>query len=464
MKSSDYERKMITIGSHSGQSFLRYYLKYKKIERPERVMLYNNEDWLDYPRDVVDLVKNAFKIKKEALEIRLNGHDLMLDFLHMCQVDLSTSLKQPIAWIDEAGSCFFPEVHVASNEESYNLWEPEFMELSIETKANEVDESKLRQCSRESSGGESILQNHVGLVPYNKFVQGKLVLDSVQEMFLNGMNSFGNTNFEIVETYHCSGASMQARLELFRAQAKITKIIHGDANVRYAWLHFSKEELSTMIDHGLGHCVLSTNKSIYGVGVHLSAVSCPYASARYCHIDENGVRHLVLCRVIMGNMEVLHPSIDIASSQFQPRNFEYDNRVDDIQCPRYYLVWNMNINSHIYPEFVVSFKVNEESEEHFCGTVRENNDSSANSFWSISASHVSGDMLRSASSQDNGIADNGVASTPKIPISPWLPFPMLIVAINDKVPASDMSFIKSHYELYKIPSNDKLKGSNRIEG
>ena len=76
-------------------------------------------------------------------------------------------------------------------------------------------------------------------------------------------------------------------------------------------------------------------------------------SARYCDVDENGSRHLVFCRVIMGNMELLRP----ASGQFHPSSSEYDNGVDDIQNPTYYVVWNMNMNSHIYPEFVVSFKV-----------------------------------------------------------------------------------------------------------
>jgi len=51
-------------------------------------------------------------------------------------------------------------------------------------------------------------------------------------------------------------------------------------------------------------------------------------------------------------MELLRPDSD----QLCPSSCEYDNGVDDIQCPEYYVVWNMNMNTHIYPEFVVSFK------------------------------------------------------------------------------------------------------------
>jgi hypothetical protein len=54
----------------------------------------------------------------------------------------------------------------------------------------------------------------------------------------------------------------------------------------------------------------------------------------------------------MGNMELLHPGSD----QIYPSSCEYDNGVDDIQCSEYYVVWNMNMNTHIYPEFIVSFK------------------------------------------------------------------------------------------------------------
>ncbi|XP_057452920.1 inactive poly [ADP-ribose] polymerase RCD1-like [Lotus japonicus] len=463
----NYESKMKTVGHHSGESFLRYYLNYKKTRRPESVMLYSNGEWSDYPRDVLDMIKNDLEINKTVVEIVLNGHDLMLDFLHMCQVDLKTGLKQPIAWIDEAGSYFFPEVHVASDEESYNLCDQERMKLYSEIKVNEVDESKLVTCTGKSNGGENILHNNVGLVPYTEFAQGKLDLDLVQDMFLSGMSTFGNTDFEIMETYRCLGASMQARLELFHMQSEITKKIHGDVNFRYAWLPFYRGELSKMIEYGLGNCMLCATKCTYGVGVHLAAVTCPYASARYCDIDENGIRHLVLCRVIMGNMEVLHPDIDADTSQFQPSSFEYDNGVDDIQCPRYYIVWNMNINTHIYSEFVVSFKVSEDVEGYFCGTKEEHNGSRANSSRANSANHGSCYMLQSTSLVDNGITTSGVADPPKIPKSHWLPLHMLIGAISDKVHVNDMTIIKTHYELYKtkqISRNDFVKELRLIVG
>ncbi|XP_057432898.1 inactive poly [ADP-ribose] polymerase RCD1-like [Lotus japonicus] len=285
----------------------------------------------------------------------------------------------------------------------------------------------------------------LGLVSYIESIHGKLSLGFVRELFLHGMSTFSSTDFGIVETYRCSGASMQARLELFQTQVGITKEIHGDANVRYAWLPFPEGELSTMVECGLGYCMLSAANCTYDTGVLLAAVTCPYASARYCDIDKNDVRHLVLCRVIMGNMELLRPSIGTGTRQFQPISSKYDNGVDDFQSPKYYLVWNMNINTHIYPEFIISFKVNEDAKGHFCGIVGDRNLFGANSY-----GHGSSGLLESASLVDNGLTSGRVSSIPNIPKSPWLPFSMLIAALSDKVDANDMSLIREHYELYKV--------------
>jgi hypothetical protein len=64
-------------------------------------MYYENGGWMDFPKDVVDLVKKDFEVKKAVVEFEFNGHHLLLNFLHMYQMDLKTGLQKPIAWIDE---------------------------------------------------------------------------------------------------------------------------------------------------------------------------------------------------------------------------------------------------------------------------------------------------------------------------------------------------------------------------
>ncbi|KHN38948.1 Inactive poly [ADP-ribose] polymerase RCD1 [Glycine soja] len=449
MRLGGYRNRLTNAGPHIGRSLARRFLNYKKSGRLERLMFYENGEWLDFPKDVVDLVKKDLEIKRAAVEIESHGYHLLFDFLRLHKMDLKTGLQQPIALIDEAGCCFFPEIYAASYEEPYNLSSGESNALvkgiQIDTKENccqydvEVEDSiNKKDCG---NVGEDIQQHQdIGLDAYTESVYGKLDLNSVQKMFLKGMCSFGSTDSDIVEIYHCSGASMQARWELFQKQAEITKKNHGEANIRYAWLASSKGELSTMMNYGLSHYGLSGSKCTYGIGVHLAAVTCPDASVRYCDVDENGVRHLALCRVIMGNMEILRPGTD----QFHPSSCEYDNGVDAIECPQYYVVWNMNMNTHIYPEFVVSFKVSSDAEGHFCGSEGKN----------VSGVNTACDgphgLLNSESSTvDNGKAPSMVSSTPKVPKSPWMPFPVLLDAIRDQVPPTGMDVIKTYYEQFR---------------
>lgn len=58
---------------------------------------------------------------------------------------------------------------------------------------------------------------------------------------------------------------------------------------------------------------------------------------------------MMLCRVIMGNVEVVLPG----SKQFQPSNGSFDNGVDDLQNPQNYIVWDANVHKHIYAEYAV---------------------------------------------------------------------------------------------------------------
>lgn len=61
---------------------------------------------------------------------------------------------------------------------------------------------------------------------------------------------------------------------------------------------------------------------------------------------------MILCRVILGNME----KVGAGSRQSHPSSTEFDTGVDDPTCPKRYIVWCSNMNRHILPEYIVSFK------------------------------------------------------------------------------------------------------------
>jgi hypothetical protein len=181
---------------------------------------------------------------------------------------------------------------------SKSLKDPHEIKFHLSIEKNGADEPKLREYSRGSHAATNNLKvdghamtNKMGggnlpiaskqepdidLDGYIESLYGKLDVGSVQKLFLIGMNSLGISESDIVKIYRSSRRSMQMRLKLFQKQADITKEVQGHANVRYAWLACSKEELSTIMEYGPGHYELSPPKCIYGFGVHLAAITHPY--------------------------------------------------------------------------------------------------------------------------------------------------------------------------------------------
>lgn len=69
-------------------------------------------------------------------------------------------------------------------------------------------------------------------------------------------------------------------------------------------------------------------------------------------VDENGEKHVILCRVILGRCE----KVEAGSQQLYPSSVDFDTAVDDVNNPRWHVVWCANMNTHILPECVVSYK------------------------------------------------------------------------------------------------------------
>ncbi|KAJ9175364.1 hypothetical protein P3X46_013928 [Hevea brasiliensis] len=530
-------RKVVSCGYHFRRSLLRCYSNFKRTGVPQRLMFYQSGEWTDFSQDLVALVRKDLQEKKPAIQVELEGRHYLLDLLHMFLVDLKAGFRKPIAWIDEEGGCFFPEIYI-DNEEPHECCQqncvndqgpifracngPHEIKLQLEIDINGLDphQSTLEysgetnafvkrieiahnptsvnvvevedSCNRklDEKINEAFEENQHILANLST-VNEKLDSDTVQNCFLTGMNSFNST--DILDIRHSSSTSMQTRLEIFQKQIELTKSCRGDANVRYAWLASSKELLSTIMLYGLGHCGPSMIKSKYGIGVHLHAANCSQASAKFCDVDENGVQHMVFCRVIMGKMELIQPG----SQQCHPSSENFDSGVDDLQNPSQYIVWNMNMNTHIYPEFVVSFKISSNAEGILAGSEIKHGVSGI----TISSQGAQQNLPIESSTVDLNLpieypvvdlnlpvesptADLGSESQPKsggslgkapslgssnsrTPKSPWMPFPMLFSAISSKVPHTEMERIATHYELFqakKISREDFIKRLRLIVG
>ena len=95
--------------SSFGRTLLKNYSNFMKSGLPQRLLFSQDGQMTDFPQDVIDLVKDDLLAKKGTTKVKFNGYHLMLNILHMIEVDLKAGVQKPIAWIDDKGSCFFPE-------------------------------------------------------------------------------------------------------------------------------------------------------------------------------------------------------------------------------------------------------------------------------------------------------------------------------------------------------------------
>lgn len=280
---------------------------------------------------------------------------------------------------------------------------------------------------------------------------------AVRNKFLAGLSTLV-TFTSIVGIYRCvpSSSSAQARLQAFQNHVEITRKFRGKANIRYAWHGSSRKGVAGIILHGFGQTNTPNNGAAYGIGVYLSPEDCSHVSAGYSDVDENGLRHMVLCRVIMGNMEQVQPG----SQQFHPSSEQCDSGVDDIKNPKHFIIWSTHMNTHIHPEYVVSFKVSTQ--------VHDDPGSKADEFALTFLANAKRTMLDGPWQQGypNEMARHrqsypvlvkeeqkkieGHVEVPvKMPTSAWMPFPMLFSVIQKHLSKSSIDSLEHHYSNFK---------------
>ncbi|KAL3627638.1 hypothetical protein CASFOL_029001 [Castilleja foliolosa] len=142
----------------------------------------------------------------------------------------------------------------------------------------------------------------------------------------------------------------QVRLECFRQAVAARR--GGDANVQYGWYGGSRAEICDILRYGFGRCGIFDEGLSHGVGVYLSPENNQLDSVMRTREDENGIRHMLLCRIILGKTE----NIRAGSEQVYPSSTEFDTGVDNPLEPSTYIIWSAYMNSHILPVSIFSFK------------------------------------------------------------------------------------------------------------
>ncbi|XP_059656395.1 probable inactive poly [ADP-ribose] polymerase SRO5 [Cornus florida] len=268
-------------------------------------------------------------------------------------------------------------------------------------------DSQVSDCESGISNGNTCEQHQrFGANGLNEVDEGDRQHQLIKHCFFSGLGSLAaQTSLVSIRKNACSTFTAKARLHSFRVFTRAMEMKYGgNANVKYAWYGDSKDEITNIISRGFGHCDKTEDNGLYGCGIYLTPDNHSLEGVKSTVVDEDGLRHILFCRVVMGKMELVHPG----SQQSHPSSEEFDSGVDNLTSPKKYIVWSTYMNSHICPEFVLSFR----APPCVMGWQR-------------------------------------IQHAPRMPTSPWLPFSTLITALSKFLPPHTISLISKHYSDHR---------------
>ncbi|GER31141.1 WWE protein-protein interaction domain protein family [Striga asiatica] len=368
----------------SNEPLIHNYSNFKRSSCPERVMFYDGGSWVDYPIEVVEVMKLGFLQGKPAIEAQALGSNCFFDFYRMLEIDLYSGNQRSIAWIDTEAKCFFPKFFVNSYEKdeedelldncenlskiqieiritnnsgsSKDLKRAEAVKSSKRKRGGDVENGKLEESFSSSNVKRQLLgsESQSARWPKTRIMAPEQKIYSIlKNLFLSGLSAI-EPGATVTSIHQCVRLEPldKARLEVFLKQLEITKNARGQSNMVYAWYGTSAKGVESILKHGFGEPSVVSCSEGHGIGVHLSPFKSLENSAMLSDIDENGEKHVVLCRVILGKCE----EVEAGSLQSYPSSMDYDTGVDDLKNPRWYTVWHANMNTHILPECVLSYR------------------------------------------------------------------------------------------------------------
>ncbi|XP_062116271.1 probable inactive poly [ADP-ribose] polymerase SRO5 [Humulus lupulus] len=294
------------------------------------------------------------------------------------------------------------------------------------SEAIQEHESSLSDCESGVSGVDSERTGFINGDGLIRLSEGDRVHDIIKRRFVSSLGSIGEkTTVVAIQRNTHSSIVGEARLHSFQIFAKaMAKKCGGYANVKFAWYQPScKDEISKIFSHGFAQFHNSHNYGLYGHGLYLSPDDSPVECVEGSpSVDEDGVRHLLLCRVILGKSE----EVRLGSQQFLPSSDEFDSGVDNLSSPKKYIIWSTHMNTCVLPEYLISFrapirsKVPERTQESF-----------------------------------------------RRPTSPWMPFPTLISVLSKFLPPRPIALISKYHKDYKdkkITRNELIQRVRTIAG
>ncbi|KAK8465799.1 hypothetical protein PHAVU_009G178500 [Phaseolus vulgaris] len=274
----------------------------------------------------------------------------------------------------------------------------------------------VSDCESIVSGTETTETMRQEDASFVRLPEGDVLHDLIKRGFVRGLGHLGpKTEVLSIHRNTCSGAVSQARLQSFQLHARaVAKLREGNSNVKYAWYGTrGEDDINDIVSHGFAH--------VHGPQLLLSPDDAPLQSVRGCVVGKDGVRHVLLCRVILGRSEL----VDGGTEQCYPSSQNYDSGVDSFSAPSKYIIWSNRMNTHVLPAYVISFRV-----PSFKGIEKK-----------------SEELLR--------------------PSSPWMPFPTLISVLSKVLASRDIALISKFYKDKKdkkISRHELIQRVRQIAG
>ena len=274
---------------HSQPNLANDCVNYLKSGVPSRVVFYKQGSWCDFPDKVVKSIVDAFKEGKSSVVVVMDEQPLLVDFLSMTLVNLTTRKQRSIAWLDGTNmwsrpSSFFDEEVDESTRLGRGVAETGAQGY-VGGNVMKYPSDATKQVMLEAS--PPVVQNSCALDILRKKIvhveRGSESFMFVQNLFLSGTGSFAVPNDILhIHRYSPKDITAQRRIEAFEKQMRQTRQKSGNAIARYVWLGSGKQDIVSVITNGFLSTDKITHETEIGAGIYLSPEN--RAFTRLCFI------------------------------------------------------------------------------------------------------------------------------------------------------------------------------------
>jgi hypothetical protein len=402
---------------------------------PKHIMYYKQGSWHNFPEQIMKFLIEEFSGNKSSVVSVMDDDPVLIDFLSMTMVNLTSRKQQSVAWIDDTSKCFSPSLFFDEEIDDMVKGDTANVQGTVQgimlDKAVNSPPEVVKQVVVESSLPASQKPSSADILRKKIISVERGCKDFlfVQDLFLSGMTPFATPNNLLhVYRYSPNDITAQCRLQAFERQIVSTKEKRGDANVRYGWLGSRKNDIVRILINGLGTTGKPAEKSDLSAGVYLSPENRTFTSVGLCDVDEKGVQYILLCQVILGNTEAVEPG----SQEFFPSSGIYDSGVDDCLNPKCYVMWPSHLSTHMRLEYLVSFKLSPDVRSYLL--------------------HLKGLWFRPSPKEvaaDISTLQPASCEIGEGPTTPWISFKVLFGLVQDNMSSIARELLFHHYEELK---------------